>query len=155
MRVVFVYASRRRPIMITWQTVVRGGNKAIKIVLSLLKFIIPSIFLMKVLEHSGLLVIIANFFAPIMSYIGLPGEGALVFLFGQVTIYSGIAVLAMLDFTAKQITIMSTVLCIFHVVVLETAVITKSGANGLLNAGTRFVAALLTGFILNLIIPGV
>ncbi|MGI6702808.1 MAG: nucleoside recognition domain-containing protein [Clostridia bacterium] len=141
--------------MITRQTITRGGNKAVKIVLSLLKFIIPSIFLMKVLEHSGLLVIIADFFAPVMAYIGLPGEGALVFLFGQVTIYSGVAALTMLDFTAKQVTIMSTVLCLFHVVVLETAVMSKGGANGLLNAGTRFVAALFTGFILNLIIPGV
>jgi spore maturation protein SpmB len=141
--------------MITKQTIVRGGNKAVKIVLSLLKFIIPSIFLMKVLEHSGLLVIIADFFAPVMAWIGLPGEGALVFLFGQVTIYSGVATLTMLDFTAKQVTIMSTVLCIFHVVVLETAVISRSGANGLLNAGTRFFAALFTGFILNMVIPGV
>lgn len=141
--------------MITKQTIVRGGNKAVKIVLSLLKFIIPSIFLMKVLEHSGLLVIIADFFAPVMAWIGLPGEGALVFLFGQVTIYSGVATLTMLDFTAKQVTIMSTVLCIFHVVVLETAVISRSGANGLLNAGTRFFAALFTGFMLNMVIPGV
>lgn len=141
--------------MVTRQTVIRGGNKAVKIVLSLLKFIIPSIFLMKVLEHSGLLVTVADFFAPAMAWMGLPGEGAMVFLFGQVTVFSGVATLAMLDFTAKQVTIMSAVLCIFHVVVLETAIISKSGANGLLNACSRFIAALFTGFILNMIIPGV
>ncbi len=141
--------------MITRETILRGGNKAIKIVINLLIFIIPSIFIMKVLEHSGLLRIIADFFAPVMAFIGVPGEGALVFLFGQVTIYNGIAALAILDFTAKQFTIMSTVLCIFHVIVLETAVISKSGANALLNASFRLLAALFTGFILNMIIPGV
>ncbi|HZX47069.1 MAG TPA: nucleoside recognition domain-containing protein [Clostridia bacterium] len=141
--------------MITRQTVVRGGNKAVKIVVSLLKFIIPSIFIMKVLEHSGLLYKVAEFFAPVMAFMGLPGESALVFLFGQVTIYSGIATMAVLDFTAKQVTIMSTVLCIFHVVMLESAVISKSGANALLNAAFRFIAALFTGLVLNFIIPGV
>ena len=141
--------------MVTKQTVVRGGNKAVKIVVSLLKFIIPSIFIMKVLEHSGLLYKVAEFFAPVMAFIGLPGESALVFLFGQVTLFSGAATMAVLDFTAKQVTIMSTVLCIFHVVVLETAIVSKGGANGILNASSRFIAALFTGFILNIIIPGV
>lgn len=141
--------------MVTKDTVLRGSNKAIKVVLSLIKYIIPSIFVMKVLEHSGWLVKIADFFTPLMAYIGLPGEGALVFLFGQITVYSGIATMTMLDFTAKQLTIMSTVLCIFHVVILETAVMVKGGANGILNASLRFVAAILTGIVLNLIIPGV
>jgi len=50
---------------------------------------------------------------------------------------------------------MSTVLCIFHVVMLEGAVIAKSGANALLNAAVRFIAALFTGLVLNLILPGV
>jgi hypothetical protein len=63
--------------------------------------------------------------------------------------------MAVLDFTAKQATIMSTVLCIFHVVMLESAVIGKSGANALLNAAVRFIAALFTGLVLNLILPGV
>lgn len=141
--------------MITRQTIERGIKKAIKIIINLLIFIVPSIFLMKVLEHSGLLFIIADFFAPLMGYIGVPGEGALVLFFGQVTVYNGVAALAMLDFTAKQVTIMSTILCIFHVIVLETAVISKSGGNALLNAGVRLVAALSMGLLLNIIIPGV
>jgi spore maturation protein SpmB len=141
--------------MVSRQTVKRGINNAVKIVLNLLKYIIPSIFVMKVLEHSGWLVKIAGIFSPFMAYLGLPGEGALVFLFGQVTIYNGIAAMSMLDLTVKQLTIMSAVLCTCHVIVLETAVISKGGANGLLNAGARFVAALLIGFALNLIIPGV
>lgn len=141
--------------MVTKETIVRGGNKAVKIVLSLLRFIIPSIFIMKVLEHSGLLYKIADFFAPVMAFMGLPGESALVFFFGQVTLFSAAAAMAVLEFTAKQVTIMSTVLCIFHVMVLETAIVSKGGANGLLNASSRFIAALFTGFILNMIIPGV
>jgi spore maturation protein SpmB len=141
--------------MVSRQTVIRGFSKAVRIILYLLKYIIPSIFIMKLLEHSGWLYKIAGVFAPYMAYMGLPGEGALIFLFGQVSIYNGIAAILMMDLTAKQLTIMSTVICTCHVLVLETAVISKSGGNGLLNAGSRFVAAILIGFVLNLIIPGV
>ncbi len=141
--------------MITRQTVLCGTNKAVKVVISLLKYIIPSIFLMKILEHSGWLIKIADFFSPYMAYLGLPGEGALVFLFGQVTIYSGIAAISMLDLTARQLTIISAFLSICHVLVLESAVIVKGGATGILNASLRFVAAVFTCLILNLILPGV
>ena len=141
--------------MVTKQTITRGTTKAVRLILSLLKYIIPSIFIMKLLEHSGWLLRISDFFAPYMAYIGLPGEGALVLMFGQVTVFSGIAAMTILDLTAKQLTIMCTVMSISHVMVLETAIITKSGANGLLNAASRIAASAVTGFVLNLIIPGV
>jgi spore maturation protein SpmB len=141
--------------MVTKQTVFRGTNKAVRLILNLLKYIIPSIFIMKILEHSGWLLKISDFFAPYMAYIGLPGEGALVLMFGQVTIFSGVAAMTILNLTAKQLTIMCTVMSISHVLVLETAIITKSGANGLLNAASRIAASAVTGFVLNLIIPGV
>lgn len=141
--------------MVTKQTIFRGGKNAVKVIINLTKYIIPAIFVLKVLEHSGWLIKIADFFAPYMAYMGLPGEGALVFMMGQVSVYSAIAAMVTLGMTAKQITIMSTFVSICHTLVLETVVINKSGGNGPLNAGLRVIAAVLACLVLNLIIPGV
>lgn len=142
-------------IMVTKHTIIRGFKNAAKVIVNLLKYIIPSVFFIKVLEYSGWLVIISDFFAPSMAYIGLPGEGALVFLMGQVSIYSAIAIMLTLGLTAKQLTIASTFISIFHVFALETAVVIKGGGNGLLIACLRFIAAVLACLILNFVIPGV
>lgn len=78
----------------TWydfkQDICTWHKKGIKLIIELSKYIIPSVFVIKILEHSGLLERVSGFMAPYMSYIGLPGEGALVLLFGQVSIYGAI-----------------------------------------------------------------
>lgn len=141
--------------MVTKDTILRGLKKAVNVILNLFKYIVPSVFLIKILEYSGWLIIISDFFAPFMAYLGLPGEGALIFLMGQVSIYSSVAIMLTLGLTVKQLTIMSTFISIFHVIALETAVVIKGGGNGLLIAGLRFIAAVLACLVLNFIIPGV
>jgi len=141
--------------MITKHTIIRGFSNSAKIIINLLKYIVLSVFLIKVLEYSGYLMMISDFFAPFMAYIGLPGEGALVFMMGQVSIYSSIAIMMTLGLTAKQMTIMSTFISVFHAFTLETAVVIKGGGNGPLVAGLRFASAILACLMLNLIIPGV
>jgi len=141
--------------MVIKQTIIRGINSALKVILDLIKYIIPAVFVLKVLEHSGWLVRIADLFGPFMSYIGLPGEGALIIMMGQVTLYSAIAAMAVVDITVKQLTIVSTFVTIFHSFILETAVINKAGGNGFMIIGIRVIAAVLVCFILNILIPGV
>jgi len=138
--------------MITKQTFIRGGKKAVKVIINLMKYIIPSVFVLKVLEHSGWLMRLADFFEPYMAMIGLPGEGAFVIMMGQVSLYSAIAVMLTLELTAKQLTIVSAFISLFHSIVLETAVIIKGGGNGLLSAVLRFIGAVLTCMILNAIL---
>jgi len=123
--------------------------------LDLIRYIVPAVFVLKVLEHSGWLVRIADFFEPYMNYIGLPGEGALIIMMGQVTLYSAVAAMAVINITLKQLTIVSAFVAIFHSFVLESAVISKAGGNGFMIIGIRFVAAILVCFILNILIPGV
>lgn len=141
--------------MVIKQTIIRGINSALKVILDLIKYIIPAVFVLKVLEHSGWLVRIADFFEPYMNYIGLPGEGALIIMMGQVTLYSAVAAMAVINITLKQLTIVSAFVAIFHSFVLESAVISKAGGNGFMIIGIRFVAAILVCFILNILIPGV
>lgn len=141
--------------MVTKQTVLRGSRKAVKVIVNLMKYIIPAIFILKILEHSGWLLRIADFFSPYMAVMGLPGEGALVVMMGQVSLYSAIAAMVTLGLTAKQITIMSTFVSICHALAIETVVVSKGGGSGLLVASLRFIGAVLTCMILNLVIPGV
>ena len=141
--------------MIIKQAVMRGSNNAFKVILDLIRYIVPAVFVLKVLEHSGWLVRIADLFGPFMSYIGLPGEGALIIMMGQVTLYSAVAAMAVINITLKQLTIVSAFVAIFHSFVLESAVISKAGGNGFMIIGIRFVAAILVCFILNILIPGV
>ncbi|MGE5630630.1 MAG: nucleoside recognition domain-containing protein [Caulobacteraceae bacterium] len=75
--------------MVTKQTIARGGTKAVKVILNLMKYIIPAVFILKVLEYSGWLIKISDFFAPYMAYMGLPGEGALVIM--NVCIYRNVS----------------------------------------------------------------
>lgn len=141
--------------MVTKQTIFRGSRNAVKVIVNLMKYIIPAILVLKILEHSGWLIRIADFFAPYMAYMGLPGEGALVIMMGQVSLYSAIAAMVALSLTAKQITIISTFVSIFHSFAVETVVVSKSGGNGSLIVVLRFFGAVLACMVLNLIIPGV
>ena len=141
--------------MITVQTFSRGSRNAVKMIIKLTKYVVPSVFVLKILEHSGWLAKIADVLAPLMSHMGLPGEGALVILMGQVSVYSALAAMAMLGLTVKQVTILSTFVAICHAFVLETVVISKSGGNGPLIMCTRFIGAVLACLVLNQVIPGV
>lgn len=141
--------------MVTKHTIYRGGRNAVKVIINLMKYIIPAILVLKILEHSGWLIRISDFFAPYMAYMGLPGEGALVIMMGQVSLYSAIAGMVALDLTVKQLTIMSTFVSIFHACVVETVVVSKGGGNGWLVVTLRFVGAVLACSTMNLIIPGV
>lgn len=141
--------------MITKHTILRGLKKALNVIVNLLKYIVLSVFLMKVLEYSGWLVIISDFFAPAMSYLGLPGEGALVIMLGQVSLFSAIATMLTLGLTAKQLTIASAFISMFHAITVESTVVIESKGNGLLIAALRFIAALFACLILNFVLPGV
>ena len=141
--------------MVTRQTIIRGCKKAVLVIVILMKYIIPAILVLKILEHSGWLVVIANFFAPYMAFMGLPGAGALIIMLGQVSLYSAVAAMLTLGLTIKQITIMSTFISIFHAFAIETVVVIKGGGNGPLIVVLRFIAAVSACVVLNLIIPGV
>jgi hypothetical protein len=57
--------------------------------------------------------------------------------------------------TIKQITIACAMITMIHAILIETAIVGKGGGNAILNTVLRFFAAILTGLVLNLIIPGV
>ncbi len=117
----------------------------------LLKVIIPVFALVKVLEHTPVIGWISQFCDPLMRFVGLPGEAALAVVTGMfLNFYAAIGIVIALDLTAWQITIIAVILSCCHELVIETAIIKKTGIRAWPILGIRLATALVAGVILNL-----
>lgn len=120
----------------------------------LLKIMIPVSLGVKILEYLGVLEWIAELIKPVFAYWGLPGESALVILSAfLLNIYSAIAIIDSLDFTIREITIMSIIVLIAHNLIIETAVQKKTGSSPLSMLSVRIITALVAGLAFNFILP--
>ncbi|HEX3007711.1 MAG TPA: nucleoside recognition domain-containing protein [Bacteroidales bacterium] len=125
-----------------------------KTILWLLKIMIPVSLGVKVLEYVGFLQWLAELIKPVVAVWGLPGESALVILSGALlNIYSAIAIIDSLDFTIREITIMSIMVLIAHNLIIETAVQKKTGSSPVSMLLVRLISAIVAGFIFNLLLP--
>jgi hypothetical protein len=120
----------------------------------LLKIVVPVTFVVALLQWSGFLVVIARFLAPLMGLLGLSGEAALVFLSSIfLNIYSAIAVAGGLGLDLRQATILAIMCLTAHNMIVETAVMRKSGSSAAKMVVLRMGAALVAGAIFNLFLP--
>lgn len=127
---------------------------AFKTIFWLLKIMIPVSLGVKTLEYLGFLQWLAGLIKPAFALWGLPGESALVILSGALlNIYSAIAIIDSLNFTIREITIMSIMVLTAHNLIIETAVQKKTGSRIVSMLAVRIISALIFGFIFNLILP--
>jgi spore maturation protein SpmB len=127
---------------------------AFYVIRSLLVIMLPVSFAVLVLETSGVLYHIAAFMDPLMRFLGLPGEAALVFLSSVfLNIYSAIAVIKTLALTGKQMIILATMCLIAHDFFVECLVMKKTGSSVSKMVIIRLVSALLAAWILFRIVP--
>ena len=137
--------------MITAKTWKNGFANGLKTSFLLLKVIIPVFTLIKVLEHTPVIGWISQFCDPLMRFVGLPGEAALAVVTGMfLNFYAAIGIIIALGLTAWQITIIAVILSCCHELVVETAIIKKTGIRAWPILGIRLGTALVAGFILNL-----
>ena len=137
--------------MITAKTWKNGFANGLKTSFLLLKVIIPVFALIKVLEHTPVIGWISQFCDPLMRFIGLPGEASLAVLTGMfLNYYAAIGIIIALGLTAWQITIIAVILSCCHELVLETAIIKKTGIRAWPILGIRLATALGAGVVLNL-----
>jgi spore maturation protein SpmB len=137
--------------LITVKTWENGFANGLKTSFLLLKVIIPVFALIKVLEHTPVIGWISQFCDPLMRFIGLPGEAALAVVTGMfLNFYAAIGIIIALDLTAWQITIIAVILSCCHELVIETAIIKKTGIRAWPILGIRLATALGAGVILNL-----
>lgn len=112
-------------------------------------------FAMMLLKYFNILPWISDFIGPVFKYFGLPGSAALAYLSGYfVNCYSAIAVITTLDLDWRATTIIATMVLCSHSMVLETAVLKKTGVSAGRMVFIRTLAALVLGLVLNLILPG-
>lgn len=112
-------------------------------------------FAMMLLKFFNILPWISDFISPVFKHFGLPGSAALAYLSGYfVNCYSAIAVITSLGLDARATTIIATMVLCSHSMVLETAVLRKTGASGTRMVVIRTLTALVLGFLLNLLLPG-
>jgi len=117
-----------------------------------LKVILPVFTVIKVLEHTPAIVWISQVFDPLMRFVGLPGEAALAVVTGMLfNFYAALGIILALGLSAWQITIVAVILSCCHELVLETAIIKKTGISAWLILGIRFFTAVSAGAVMNLV----
>src|SRR5690242_20037957 len=78
-----------------------GLQKGISSLLRLAKFVLPTVFLLALLQHSPLFPLLATWLSPLTAPLGLPGDAALVLLTGLlVNKFAAIAGLLLLPLSA-------------------------------------------------------
>ncbi len=136
--------------MITARTWKNGFANGLKTSFLLLKVIIPVFALIKILEHTPVIGWIAQYCDPLMRFVGLPGEAALAVVTGMfLNFYAAIGIIIALGLTAWQITIIAVILSCCHELVIETAIIKKTGIRAWPILGIRLATAIGAGVILN------
>jgi hypothetical protein len=137
--------------LITAKTWKNGFANGLKTSFLLLKVIIPVFALIKVLEHTPVIGWISQYCDPLMRFVGLPGEAALAVVTGMfLNFYAAIGIIIALGLTAWQITIIAVILSCCHELLIETAIIRKTGIHAWPILGIRLATALGAGIILNL-----
>lgn len=127
---------------------------AFKTAVFLLKIMIPVSLGVTLLKYTGLLETAAAYTAPAFQFIGLPGESALVFLTSIfLNIYSAIAVISTLEFTARELTILALMCLISHNFFVETAVQKKTGSSAIKITCVRLFHSFAGGIMLNFLLP--
>lgn len=126
-----------------------------KTCLWLIKMTVSVSFAIMLLKYFGVVQFLSQYIEPVFKYFGLPGASALAYVSGYfVNCYTGIAVMVSLDLNARAMTILGTMLLCSHSMIIETAVLKKTGASAVKVVLIRTCSAFLMGFILNLILPG-
>jgi spore maturation protein SpmB len=138
--------------LITKDTWRKGFADGLKTFLTLLKVILPVFAAVKVLEHTPVIKWISLAGDPLMRFVGLPGEAALAVVTGMLlNFYAALAIIIALSLSAWQITIMAVMLCCCHELVLESAVIKKTGISAWPILCIRLVTAFSAGALMKLV----
>jgi spore maturation protein SpmB len=126
----------------------------VKTIWFLLKIIVPVTFAVALLDWLGALSWIARVLAPVMAILGLPGEAALVFISSVfLNIYSAIAVAYSMSLDMRSVTILAIMCLTAHNLIVETAVMKKTGSSSLKMALLRIGSAFVAGYAFHLLLP--
>ena len=142
----------------TWQRIGKAVREVLpssgKTCLWMIKITVIVSFAMMLLKYFDILPWISDAISPVFKFFGLPGATALAYPSGYfVNCYTAIAVISSLELDWRAITIIATMVLCSHSMILETAVLRKTGANVTRMVVIRTLSALFLGWLLNRILP--
>ena len=114
------------------------------------KILIPTSFLVILIQWSGLLYQAVPLLNPLMRIINLPGEAALPIISGVlIGPYMTIPIVTVIPFSLEQITLIAVFTMIAHSLIIEGIIQHKSGINAAKITLIRLASAILTVFIVS------
>ncbi len=129
-------------------------KKASKTIWWLLKLIIPISLLVSLLQYWGIIALIAVWLKPAFSLLGLPGEGAIVFISSIfLPLYGPIAIISTLPLTVREITILALMCLVSHNLLVETAIQKKTGSSAFIMFFMRLSVSVAGAILLNYLLP--
>lgn len=135
--------------IVTLPILQKGLQKGLQTTLELAKVIIPTAIVIKILEASGALDVLAGWFAPFMGWLGLPGEAALVLFSGYfINLYAAIGSMTAMNLPMDAMVILAVMLGICHTLIIELAVSKKAGCPVSYILPLRMGLSLLVGVVL-------
>ncbi len=129
--------------------------RAVRTILWIARITVIVSFAVFLMQYTGLIHWISAALSPLFHIFGLPGDAAMAFVSGYfINIYSSIAVISTLDLSVREITILATMSTAAHAIIVEGAVLHRTGTPTLYSIILRTIVALLLGVGLNLVLPG-
>ena len=137
--------------MITVQTWKNGVTNGLTTTWMLLKIIIPVYVALTILNHTPVVGWVAGFFESFMGLTGLPGEAAIAFVTGAlINVYAAMGMILAMNLDWYQMTILAVMLNISHELIVEAAVLKKTGIRVWPILVIRLGGAFLAGMLMNL-----
>lgn len=130
-------------------------RQAARTSLTLFRIIVPIAIGVRLLELTGIIELLGQLLAPVMTLVGLPGSMGLVWattlvtnIYGGMVVFAGVAPAAGLS--AAQVTVLATMMLIAHAIPVEASIARQAGTSFRAMAALRVVGALVAGVLLNL-----
>lgn len=145
---------RKPPLRRIGTAILEGLKGAAKTIWFLVKIVVPVTFAVAFLGWCGALALIAKVCSPVMGLLGLPGDAALVFISSIfLNIYSAIAVAGSIALNMRELSILAVMCLIAHNMIVETAVMKKTGSSATKMVILRVGMALVAALLFNLLLP--
>lgn len=128
----------------------RGFFVGLQTAWTLGKVIFPITLIVSVLQHTPVLQWLIQLVAPLMKWIGLPGDAAIPLVLGNLlNLYAGIGAILTLHLTVKEVLILAVMLSFSHNLLIESTVASRTGMSIVLMVIVRIGLALLSALLIH------
>ncbi len=136
----------------TKQLLIAGLKNGFNVSFKLIKTIVPFYIAVDLINNTAFAAYLGKALSPVMSIFGLSGKMSLALISGYtVNLYAAIAAIIPFSPNWKQVTIIGLMTGIAHNLIVEGAILHKTGANAFLMISLRVVVSLIAGLSLNLL----